>query len=182
MLEGPFGEERLARFWSKIDKREPDECWPWLCGTDKSGYGSFKVMNYQTVAASRMALICTEWREPMGMHVLHTCDNPPCCNPAHLYFGTPLQNGHDKAERSRARTGDQTCARNGAAKLTEEQVALIVERLHQGWNNIDIAADLPIGDAMVSKIRCGHMWRPITERLGWITPRPPLTAPRSPAR
>lgn len=166
-LEGKIGELRQMRFWSKVDMRGPDECWEWQASINTSGYGRFKLASYTSVTASRMALISTRNEEPAGLHVLHTCDNPPCCNPHHLYFGTPQQNIVDKVERGRAYNGNQAGASNGAAKLSEAQLEVIVKRLRDGWNNQQIAADLPISHSMVSKIRLGHMWRQQTAALGW---------------
>lgn len=167
LLEGKIGELRIMRFWSKVDIRSPGECWLWQAGRNANGYGNFKIASYENVTSSRMALISDKREEPHGLHVLHHCDNPPCCNPAHLYFGTAQQNIADKVNRGRARTGDQSGASNGAAKLTDEQVELIVRRLRKGWNNKQIAADLPVTHSTVSLIRLGKMWRPATEKLGW---------------
>ena len=64
-------------------------------------------------------------------------------------------------------SGDQSGANNGAAKLSPEQVALIVDRFRKGWNNKQIANDLPVSHSMVSKIRLGHMWREQTAALGY---------------
>lgn len=166
-LEGKIGELRIMRFWSKVDMRGPDECWQWQASINASGYGRFKIASYNMVTASRMALICTKREEPAGLHVLHHCDNPACCNPHHLYFGTIAQNNADKVNRGRAKTGDQSGANNGAAKLTEDQFALVIQRLKDGWNNKQIAADLPITHSMVSCIRVGKMWRTQSAALGW---------------
>jgi hypothetical protein len=168
LLEGEAGALRIDRFWAKVDRRGPDECWEWQGSRHGRGYGTFKIASYETVTSSRMALICTKREEPAGLHALHRCDNPPCCNPAHLYFGTVRENIEDKLRRGRNRAGNQSGANNGAAKLTEDQVALIVERLRKGWGNTRIAADLPVSDSMVSLIRLGRMWRSTTEKLGWV--------------
>lgn len=167
LLEGPIGRLRMMRFWSKVDMRGPDECWEWQARRNSKGYGQFKLASYTMSTASRLALIGTRMEEPFGMLVLHICDNPPCCNPAHLYFGTVRQNTDDKVSRGRATTGNQAGASNGAAKLTEEQIALVVVRLKSGWANTTIAADLPVTHSMISLIRRGKMWRSVTERLGW---------------
>ncbi len=166
-LEGKIGALRLMRFWSKVDVRGPDECWEWQASLHTSGYGRFKIASYQMVSANRMALISHRREEPEGMMALHTCDNRKCCNPHHLYFGTHDDNMRDKVDRQRCRTGNQSGQSNGAAKLTEEQVGVIVDRMKAGWNNKMIASDLPVGHAMVSKIRTGAMWRDVTQRLGW---------------
>jgi len=171
-LKGRRGELRIERFWSKVDLGGPDDCWPWQASVNSNGYGRFKIASYETATASRFALIATEQREPAGMHVLHRCDNPPCCNPAHLHFGTAGQNMADKISRGRHASGDQSGANNGRAKLNEQHIALIINRLRSGWTNTRIAADLPVTHSMVSLIRLGRMWRPVTERLGWVPPAP----------
>lgn len=171
LLEGRYGELTMMRFWSKVDMRGPSECWEWQASLTTSGYGRFKIASYETAIASRVALIGTKKEEPFGMLVLHTCDNPCCCNPAHLYFGTQQDNMNDKVQRGRCRSGDQSGPNNGAAKLSEAQLAVIVQRLQDGWNNKQIAADLPVTHSMVSLIRRGKMWRDYTERLGW-EPKP----------
>lgn len=102
-LKGPVGVARLERFWSYVDIRRHDECWPWTGGVSSDGYGSFKLASYRTVTASRLALIAYKMQEPEGLHVLHRCDNPSCCNPRHLRFGTVADNAQDKVSRGRAR-------------------------------------------------------------------------------
>lgn len=172
LLEGKIGELRMMRFWSKVDMRGPRECWEWQASVNRNGYGKFKVASYENATASRVALIGTKMEEPDGMLVLHHCDNRRCCNPHHLYFGTIADNTRDKVERGRCATGNQSGANNGAAKINEAQLALIVSRIRSGWNNKQIAADLPISHSMVSLIRLGRMWRAQTEALGYVPYRP----------
>lgn len=166
-LTGPFGGPAIERFWSKVDRRGPDDCWDWQASVTTSGYGRFKMTPYTTAAANRVALALHTGIEPEGLQALHSCDRPRCCNPKHLRWGTAADNAQDKVERSRARTGDQRGASNGAAKLSEEGLARVVAGLKRGMNNKQIAANLPIGHAMVSKIRRGHMWREQAAALGW---------------
>lgn len=170
-LEGKIGELRKMRFWSKVDMRGPDECWEWQASLHTSGYGRFKIASYVTCMANRVALILHTGDERLDRHALHHCDNPKCCNPHHLYWGAASDNMKDRAARGRAKMRDQSGANNGAAKLTGEQLALVVTRLKQGWGNKQIAEDLPITHAMVSLIRLGKMWGKQTQELGW-EPRP----------
>lgn len=94
-----------ARFWSKVDKRGPDECWPWIGGGNKLGYGIFAYReNGETKSppAGRWLLGYLRGRPlERSEEACHRCDNPPCVNPAHLYIGTHKQNMRDMGDRRR---------------------------------------------------------------------------------
>lgn len=97
----------IARFRPKVDRREPDECWAWLGGCDKDGYGLFWLNGRQrrVHARARIAFDLPE-ANTMGPLTLHACDNPPCCNPAHLFSGTTAMNVRDKLRNGRQPKGD----------------------------------------------------------------------------
>lgn len=87
------------RFWSKVTKGEPDECWEWIASRGEGGYGRLRVQG-RTVRAHRLALEITLGRAlNEGMETLHTCDNPPCCNPRHLREDTHKKNMDEARER-----------------------------------------------------------------------------------
>lgn len=89
----------VARFWSHVDVRTPSECWPWKGGKSSNGYGRF-YFDGRLHTASRFAFELEN--APLGAaEARHTCDNPPCCNPAHLIAGTHAQNMRDMAVRER---------------------------------------------------------------------------------
>lgn len=96
------------RFWSKVDCRDDTQCWPWKAGVRRKdeGYGAFW-LNRRHQPASRVAWILTHGEIAAGLVVCHRCDNPCCCNPAHLFIGTPQDNDADRVAKGRQCRGSQ---------------------------------------------------------------------------
>lgn len=92
-----------GRFWEHVEIGEPDECWPWKLGRSPKGYGNtlYKVGGRNVAGAHRIAWSKTFGTIPDGLHVLHRCDNPPCCNPSHLWLGTNTENHADSKAKGR---------------------------------------------------------------------------------
>lgn len=91
-----------ARFWSKVDRSGgPNACWPWTAGRFASGYGAFTIGG-RIAKAHRVAFVLSVG-EIGDLRVCHRCDNPPCCNPSHLWLGTDGENQRDKREKGRGR-------------------------------------------------------------------------------
>jgi len=85
-------------FLQKIDKT--GNCWDWLAGKDKDGYGKIKI-NGKDLQAHRASWDFHNGLIPEGMSVLHHCDNPSCVNPSHLFLGTTLDNMRDRDTKGR---------------------------------------------------------------------------------
>jgi len=111
----------ISRFWSKVKVAGSNECWLWQAGTNDQGYGTFRLGNMNR--AHRVSFEITNGPIPEGLDVLHTCDNPPCVNPHHLWLGTNLDNVIDRETKQRGNhpRGES----HGRAKLTEEQARYI---------------------------------------------------------
>jgi len=95
----------VKRFWSKIDKsRGSKSCWPYTAGRNWYGYGMFNPTSKKHVPAHRYMWQLKNGPIPKGMLICHKCDNPPCCNPDHLFIGTPADNMRDKVRKGRQST------------------------------------------------------------------------------
>lgn len=79
------------RFWEKVDRRGPDECWPWTGGVNSRGYGRLR-WDKEPELANRVAWIIAHGPIAPGAYVLMNCGNPLCCNVAHMTIteGKPL--------------------------------------------------------------------------------------------
>lgn len=90
--------DRDKEFWSRVAIKEPNDCWNYKGYIDKGGYGIFSVG--KVIRAHRFAWQSYNKRMvSKNLYILHRCDNPSCCNPAHLYEGTQSDNMRDRIIR-----------------------------------------------------------------------------------
>lgn len=137
----------------------PDACWPWMRYRNKDGYGRVK-----RGLVPRLVLAETLGR-PVNGDTRHSCDNPPCINPAHLSEGTRAENVADMVVRGRSQAGRthsvatrRKVAIASATKLTPDDVEAIRASLAAGELGRDIAARYGINHSMVSAIKSGRAW------------------------
>jgi hypothetical protein len=151
--------EASAHFWERVDQSAgPDGCWPWRAYCDpRTKYG--RVAGWATPIAHRVAYILTTGTIPAGLDVCHHCDNPPCCNPAHLFAGTRSENLLDASRKGRLNTARGE--RSGQSKLTEAQVRAIRGRLAAGETHRAIAAAFGVSQPTITFIATGATW-------GWL--------------
>jgi hypothetical protein len=144
------------RFWDKVDRRGPDDCWPWTKATNEHGYGVMRPEGKSsgpTVKAHRVSLMLAGV-DVEGMLIRHSCDNPPCVNPAHLSVGTNADNAADMVSRERQARG----SRSGTSKLTESQVAEIRARAAAGDLHRVLAGEYGVSRTLITRLANGHGW------------------------
>ena len=115
-----------AHFWSQVDTSEDkNACWEWtgLRNKARGGYGTCYVKR-QSRRAHRVAFEFSVGKIPTGLLVLHSCDNPPCCNPNHLRLGTHKDNSLEMFSKGRNNNFPFHAfgERCGLSKLTDETV------------------------------------------------------------
>jgi len=142
---------RVTMFWASVDHGAPDECWPWAAYADDDGYGRF-FFEGRMRPAHELALTFTtgEKRHP-DLDTCHSCNNPPCCNPAHLRFGTRASNVADALAAGTHRAGP--------GKLTPEIVRVIRERRALGAQQQTLADQYGVTNGLISQIVRGLRWK-----------------------
>lgn len=141
-----------CQIWDKVRVAGPDDCWEWTAGVDISGYGKI-TRRKKKFFAHRLLYAATQGIPiPEGMLVCHKCDNRRCCNPAHLFLGTPLDNMLDMMGKGRHVSGK--------AILTPDQVrAIRIDPRHQHV----IAREYGISQAAVSDVKCRNTWQDVSD-------------------
>jgi len=148
---------RIEAFHANVDRSAgPDGCWPWGMSTDGKGYGRFKVESHFNAKAHRVAYFLHHGVDPLRKSVCHACDNPICCNPAHLFLGTHADNMADMAAKKRARSGENPGTRN--ARLSPNDLEFVRKSILAGMGNTEIAKHVPVSHAQISRIRLGKAW------------------------
>lgn len=143
------------RFWQKVDKRGPDECWLWLGAKVRGGYGQ-SYLDGKKIYAHRVSLILDE-RDPGKLDALHSCHNPSCVNPAHLRPGTEKENAKDAIDAGRfvfSKPGED----HPRSKLTDSIVREIRVKHANGRSFHSLAREYGVARPTIKRCVSGETW------------------------
>lgn len=152
-----------SRFWTKVDRRGPDDCWLWIAQARIGqkgkfpGYGSISgTVNgkKRPLYSNRVAWELTNGPIPDGLFVLHTCDVSLCCNPRHLFLGTQQTNLNDAREKGRL---DESRPRR--ATLTPADREAIYAMPRRRGLATELARQYGVTKACISRVLCGRFAR-----------------------
>lgn len=152
------GSKHVKFCWSRVQKAGPDDCWLWIGSLNRWGYGQCQY-DGKSVNASRAAYIDKLGQPEKGLVVCHKCDNPACCNPAHLFAATQAENLEDCRRKGRQRFRSGADHHRPCAKLNESMV-LEARRLYQsGVSQSEIGRRWGIHSSVISRAVRGESWR-----------------------
>jgi hypothetical protein len=159
-----FTELEIARFMSHVEKRESG-CWEWVGALNEKGYGVLGIRGV-TAKAHRISYQMFVREITREERLLHSCDNPPCCNPEHFSVGDRAANNLDMIQKGRKRSGGTKCGANGkwkkglshhAAKITPDVVRAI-RASKEALSYSELAANYGLGVTTLWKIIHRKTW------------------------
>lgn len=179
-----ISQDTIDRFMAKIVKGGDDDCWQWLGCKCKDGYGIFsipiEVMRYNKKTypykANRIAYFIQHRVDPKEKIVCHTCDNPYCCNPNHLFLGTDADNKKDSIAKGRANfdfggygirggKGSKRVSPPANTKLSANDIKKIFELREGNLSQFVIADIFHVNQSEISRVLHGKRHLEVTKKL-----------------
>ncbi len=151
------------RFWEKVERRDPDECWLWKGATNRAGYGLIKETatdssrRRRDLRAHRVACMLVNGPVASDVVICHKCDRPLCVNPNHLLAGSHADNVADCIAKGRKRVALGENA--GKTKLKSEDIPRIFAFHAQGVTLRAIAQAFGVRHQSIQHILVGRSWR-----------------------
>ena len=152
-----FTQNEIARYTKSFYQSGPNECWEWLGAKDKDGYGTFTILKdgkRLKFRVHRISYLLEIGKFDFKLLVLHTCDNPPCVNPKHLFLGTHLDNTRDCIRKGRkANTSGEL---NGNYQYSET-ILEEIRRLHrQGFTQTKLIEIFGLSKGHMNRVVHGY--------------------------
>lgn len=161
-----ISEAVAKRLWDDVEIHDNDDCWPYMGKHLPGGYGFFYMKGRHLT--HRLSYELHFGEIPNGLFVLHKCDNPPCCNPNHLWIGTKGDNNRDMHKKGRSGWNGWTeeakikrlriGTANNMAKLNDE---IVLKIKNDARNYVEIAKDLGVWPTTIGDIKTGKTWKHI---------------------
>jgi len=143
----------LTRLYSRLtNTSDPNACWEWT-GPLNDGYGVIHYNGKQWMT-HRLAVLL-DGRDPTGYSVCHSCDNPSCCNPSHLWLGDHASNMLDQRLKGRHAHGSN----NGRALINEQIATDMRTMFAAGATRKEIASHYNVGIHIVKNVISGKTWK-----------------------
>ena len=156
-------EKNIKNFWKKVEIKSEDICWEWTACKNKKGYGQFRI-DKKIYSSHRISYILANGQIPEDdsfyktLFVCHSCDNPSCVNPNHLFLGTCKDNSEDKVSKNRQLKG----IKHGLHKLTEQEVLEIRFKWGTGfYTQKQLSEEYGVSQMQISFIVNIKQWRHI---------------------
>lgn len=169
-----FTDHELQLFWKDVDRADESACWSWRPHRKTKSYGRFKVQG-KHYSPHRVSYFLHYGVDPLALLVCHSCDNPACVNPRHLFLGRDIDNVQDRETKGRGnplsgnehpfhnrpelvRRGE-TCT---TAKLTNAQVREIRQRYHSGnISHRQLAFEFSVSHQLIGEVINRKRWKHI---------------------
>lgn len=166
-------EHTIARFWRHVERGvNLDDCWLWNGPTWNTGYGMVYVQRTRPrirMRAHRVSWEIANGPIPDGLCVCHACDNPPCCNPRHLWLGTKSENTRDMFTKGRQARGERSGPRkhrermprgenHWQSKLTDDLVRQIRREYAAGLTQKELAARCGVNQTTIGNVVLRKTW------------------------
>ena len=150
-----------AKFWPNVGPPNKDGCWPWLGARCRYGYGRVWIGHRgqawglpQRAGAHRLAWVLFRGEAPPALCVCHSCDNPSCVNPFHLWLGTQADNMQDCSRKGRL-----VAIPPHSGKLSWESVEAIRAEYRSGTTTRALATKYGINKSTAWEIVANHIWK-----------------------
>jgi hypothetical protein len=152
--------------WSKIDVKTEDECWNWKGYKNEDGYGRTWINDcgyyahrviYDLVYPNIITLSAPKNTDETGF-ILHTCDNPSCCNPKHLWVGNCSENIADKVKKGRS--ADFSGDKGPNCKLSMAQAQEIRQKRKDGISAQELANQYGVSLSSIKTLLAGKSYVP----------------------
>lgn len=153
-------EKQIARFWNKVTTQDSDECWEWQAGLNPDGYGRVS-LRCKSYGAHRVSYFLQHQKDPGELCVCHTCDNPKCVNPSHLWLGTFGDDMRDMTKKGRGVIPHVPGSKHGAAKLTEQQVLDIRAQYANGQDQYTLGRKYGVAHQTIHCLVTRKSWKHI---------------------